>query len=574
VVEDDSVARRVVQALLRDLGHDVEACADGETAWEQAQAREFDLAVLDMNLPGIDGAELCRRLRKLPNGEDMVIVFLTGSEDPTNLRSALDAGADDYILKPVTDPRTHVRLGMAERTVYLRREQRRTEEALRENALRDTVTDLGNRTLFMERLHQTARRASRENVKGTRQSTYLYAVLYLNLDAFAGVNTDIGFEGGNLALREVGRRLEECVRGVDTVARFQGDEFLILLDDMNDVSDPTRVAQRIEQALARPVEVDGQEVRMSAAIGIALNVGGPDDPAKMVEDAQRALSRAKIVGPGSYEIFDAVVHARAAARLSMESQLRDAVRQGHMSLFYQPIVEMDSGQTVGFEALSRWIDPQRGIIMPAEFMDVAEVSGVIDEMGKWAIDEALRQLGLWQSELSRPDLFVSVNLSARQFNLPSSVDRIVMALEESGLPQGSLHIEITETALMRDLDGTARALQILRDASIKLHADDFGTGYSSLGYLARLPLDSLKIDRSFVSALTHSPENLEVVRTISRLAQNLGLSVIAEGIETERQLEELRKLECQYGQGFLFGRPTPPPDVPELLVRPDRVIEA
>jgi len=565
VVEDDPVARRIVRDLVAKRGHEVEACSDGESAWGVAQAMSFDLAVLDMHLPGMEGDELCRRLRNLPGADDLVVVFVTGADRPEDLQNALEAGADDFILKPVDYANVPVRLALAERLVHFRKDRRRSEEALLQNALRDGVTDLANRTLFVERLHRTSRRAARENKKGKRSTKYLYSVMHLNLDGFGRVNARLGYKAGNQILQEVGRRLEDCVRGVDTVSRNENDEFLILLDDMNDVSDPNRVAQRIEQAFAKPIDIDGEDIRLSACIGVALNLGGPPDPQQLLADAKTALARAKQSGPGSYEMFDAVVHARAAARLSLEAQLRAAVSGGQMTLHYQPIVSLETGETLGLEALARWNEPQRGLVMPGDFIQVAEDTGVINDLSRWALGEALQQLGIWQRELNRPDLFVSVNVSGRSFNKRGSVELISDALSNSGLADGSLHVEITETALMTDLDATARALVLLRDASIRVHADDFGTGYSSLSYLCRLPIDSLKIDRSFVSRLTHSSENLEVVRTITRLAENLGLTVVAEGIETERQLEELGGLGCQFGQGYLFARPRAAPEIAEFL---------
>ena len=566
VVEDDPTSLLLIQQILSLRGYHVEACADAEKALAEAQLQPFEIAILDIQLPGMDGVELCRRLRKLPSGEDMVVIFLTGAEKPEDLQRALDAGADDYVVKPVNGPNLPVRLALAERVLYFRQHSKRSQERLAEDALRDTVTDLVSRSLFMERLENAARRTARENEKGVKDGAYQYAVLYLNLDGFNRVNTQHGYDSGNRILREAAGRLVECIREVDTVSRFGGDEFVILLDDLKDDTDPTRVSQRIQSAFARPFDLGQERLRLTVSIGIALNTIGPENPKGVLADARKALFRAKTKGPGSSEMYDTTVHDRTVARLQLEAKLKDAVEAGEMTLHYQPIVDLQSAEIRGFEALMRWEDPERGLVPPARFMPVAERTGLIVPMGWWALTEAARQVGAWRSLPEVPDsLFVCVNLSARQFAGPDIVDNVLDSIDAAGLPMDAVHVEITETALMSDLEGARRVLSRLRDAGVKVHVDDFGTGYSSLSYLVRLPVDSLKIDRSFVSEIAGSRENLEVVRAIAQLAENLRLSVIVEGVETRDQLEALREMSCEYGQGYLFGKPQPPADLEEPL---------
>jgi len=555
LVEDEPSTRRLIQEVLRTRGHDVEACADAETAWELAQHAHFSLAVLDMRLPGMDGAALCKLLKRLPRADEMVVIFVTGANSLVDLERALEAGADDYVLKPVNDSNLPVRLALAERRVHFLYDRKRTERGLVHDALRDPVTDLVNRTLFSERLQRTARRSARENQKPGRAAKYLYAVLHVNLDGFGKLNSRLGYEAGDQILREAGHRLEECVRSGDTVAGLGGDEFILLLDDMKDVSDPTRVVQRIEQAFGRPFVVGAEGIRLTASTGIALNLAGGTE-ASLLEEARRALVRAKEQGPGTYQIHDVVIHARAMARLQLESRLRRALENHEMELLYQPIVETQSGHLAGAEALLRWNDPVHGLVGSHEFVGMAEDTGAIIPLGRWVIGEAARQLAAWLPHLRGDQaLFMTVNVSARQFVDPEMVEAVTEALAKHRLPPGSLHVEITETALMTDLDVASRVLARLREASVEILVDDFGTGYSSLAYLCRLPIHGLKIDRSFVSHMTDSTENLEVVRAIAGLAETLGLSVIAEGVETERQLAALRALPCGFAQGFLFGRP-------------------
>ncbi len=567
VVEDEPSTRLFIREVLHRRGHEVQACADAESAWEVAQGEVFSLAVLDMTLPGMDGSELCRKLRKLPYGDELVVVFVTGADSVDDLGRALDAGADDYILKPVVEANLPVRFALIERRIHFLHDRKRTEEGLLQDALKDSVTDLVNRTLFFEQLQRTARRAGRENEKSGRAGRYLYAVVILNLDGFGEINARFGYPAGDGILREVGQRLEDCIRSGDTVARFGGDEFIILLDDMRDATDPMRVILRIEEMFATPFVVEGEEVRLSACAGSSLELTGGADPVKIVEEARSALVRAKEEGPGTHRINDPEVHARASAQVRLESRLSNAVENGEMELYYQPIVRGNDGRVAGFEALVRWNDPERGMVPPNEFVGLAEDTGAILSIGRWVIEDAARQLAAWNAERDEDDnpLFMSINVSGRQFAHSELVQHVADAVGTVGVSPQDFHIEITETALMTDLHTAGEVIRKLKDAKMKIYVDDFGTGYSSLSYLCRLPLDGLKIDRSFVAHMTDSRENWEVVRTIAQLAGSLSLQVVAEGVETDHQLEELRKLSCEYVQGYLFGRPSSAGEATELL---------
>jgi len=494
-------------------------------------------------------------------------MFVTGAEAVDDLGRALDAGADDYVLKPVLDANLPARFALAERRIHFLQERKHSKEGVDEHPLKDSVTDLVNRTLFFEQLHRTARRAARENQKSGRVGRYLFAVLILNMDGFGEINERFGFQEGNVLLREVGERLEECIRSGDTVARFGGDEFVILLDDMKDVSDPARVLLRVEEAFARPFVVEGEKVLLSACAGVSLKLSAAADPVQLLEEARSALARAKAQGPGTHQIHDLVVHAQAMAQLHLEARLRKAVVNEEMELYYQPIVSLGDGRIAGFEALVRWNDPERGLVGPADFIQMAEDTGAIVPLGTWIIQAAMRQLAAWNAERSpdQPPLFMSINVSGRQFARSELADEVTGALTTFGVSPQHIHIEITETALMTDLQAATGVLHRLKDAEVKIHVDDFGTGYSSLSYLVSLPLDGLKIDQSFVNRMTESMESREVVRTIAQLASALKLSVVAEGVETDNQLEELRSLHCEYGQGFLLGRPGPAEDMARLL---------
>lgn len=553
VVEDDPSARQLIQTILEGRGHRVEAVADAEAAWAAFQSGRHPLLVLDWMLPGMDGVEFCRRVRGIPDTEDVYILFVTGMEGSDHLAEALEAGASDFLAKAALQGQIDVRLAIAERHVRRSLARRRLEAALARDALHDPLTGLPNRQLFLERLHQAARRAR-------RRDAHIFAVLIVDLHEFREVNKTHGRPVGDRVLVEVARRLEQCIRGLDSAARLTGDDFAILLDGMRDVSDPTRVADRVQQALSMPVQAEGHAVAVSASIGMAISLTGYQDPEDLVLDAQKALMRARAEGPGTHQMFDPVLHARALARVRLEGRIRRALDEEQLMLHYQPMVSLADGTLYGFEALVRWNDPDHGLVPPADFISVAEDTGLTVPIGWWVLRQAIAQVKEWNEEATqrKTPLAVSVNVSNRQFGQADMVDRVQELLREEGVPGAQLHLEITETSLMLDLESTGRTLRRLRDADIQLHVDDFGTGYSSLSYLCRFPIHSLKIDRSFVRQMTYSGENMEVVRTIVQLARNLGQGVIAEGVETEGQLALLQNLGCDLAQGYLISRPLDP----------------
>jgi diguanylate cyclase (GGDEF)-like protein len=381
-------------------------------------------------------------------------------------------------------------------------------------------------------------------------------VLFVDLDRFKVINDSLGHSVGDQLLLEAGRVLRTCVRPEDTVARLGGDEFTILLDDIGDELEATRTANRIHQAFASPLNLGGHEVFSTASIGIALSVTGYDRSEDILRDADNAMYRAKALGKSRHEIFDKSMHRRAVALLQLETDLRRAVERQEFFLVYQPIVSLKGGGLVGLEALVRWRHPQRGLVPPAEFVGVAEETGLILPIGAWVLREACAQMASWLHGSSTP-LSISVNLSTKQFLSAGLVDAVDMALSSSGLEPERLKLEITESVLMENADSAAAMMRGLRARGIQLCIDDFGTGYSSLSYLLRFPVDTLKVDRTFVSGMAESDahENLELVRAIVTLARNLGMDVVAEGVETEGQRIRLEALGCQFAQGYLFARP-------------------
>jgi diguanylate cyclase (GGDEF)-like protein/PAS domain S-box-containing protein len=423
------------------------------------------------------------------------------------------------------------------------------EQQLHHDAFHDVLTGLPNRALFMDHLNLAIARAQ-------RREDQMFAVLYLDLDRFKVINDSLGHMIGDQLLVESARRLERCLRPGDTVARLGGDEFTILVDDIKDESEAIYVAERIERELIRPFNLSGREVFTTLSIGIAPSTTGYERAEDILRDADTAMYRAKSLGKARHEIFDKAMHARAINLLQLETDLRKAIERQEFFIQYQPIVDLDNFSLRGFEALVRWRHPERGFISPIDFIPVAEETGMIIQIGEWVLREACRQIQRWQVIFpSDPPLFISVNLSGKQFTQADLIHEVAYILNETKIDPRSLKLEITESMVMENIEAATEMLKELRALGVQLSIDDFGTGYSSLSYLHRFPIDTLKIDRSFVTQMSENNENAEIVRTIVMLAQNLGMDVVAEGVETNEQLALLRKLGCENGQGYFFSRP-------------------
>ena len=437
--------------------------------------------------------------------------------------------------------------------------KRQTQEHLLYSTLHDALTGLPNRSLFTERLRHAMRRAA-------RHPDDLFAVLFLDLDRFKDINDNLGHFAGDELLRAVARRLEACIRPEDTVARLSGDEFAILLESITDTSDAGRVAERIEEALSFPINLGGAEVTTSASMGIVTSSMAHDQPEQLLRSADMAMYRAKAAGRARYEMFDRAMHTDALERLRLETDMRRAIELGEFVLHYQPLVSLRTGRVTGLEALVRWQHPDRGLVHPADFIPVAEETGLIVSIGKWVLIEACRRIKEWQAAHPRPELLtIGVNLSVKQFSQPDLIDQIRSALETTGAPASSLRIEITESAIIDKGRAAVSILSRIRELGAQVYLDDFGTGYSSLSYLHGLPIDAIKIDRAFVSSMDTDDKNLRLVRTILTLAEIVGVRAEAEGISTSEQLRELRALNCEQGQGYLFSAPITREAVDEVL---------
>ncbi|MGI8786793.1 MAG: EAL domain-containing protein [Pyrinomonadaceae bacterium] len=428
-------------------------------------------------------------------------------------------------------------------------ERKRAEERLLHDAFHDGLTGLANRTFFTDHLQMTIDRTKRD-------PNEMFAVLFLDFDRFKVINDSLGHTEGDKLLRQIAQRLESSLRSGDLVARLGGDEFTILVNKIKDSSVALRVAERLQERLQAPFEIGGGEVFISASIGIALSLTGHEKAENMLRDADIAMYRAKAKGRAQHQVFDQTMHEHALKQLRLETEMRQAIERGEFTLHYQPIVNLETETLVGFEALIRWNHPSLGIIAPFEFISAAEENGLILPLGDWILRESCQQLREWQNSIpAASSLTVSVNLSSKQFVQPDLAERIAATLAKTKLKPRFLKLEITESHIMGNTETAIKTLNGLRSLGVELSLDDFGTGYSSLSYLHRLPVSYLKSDRSFVAQMIESEENAEIVSTIIKLARNLKMKVVAEGIENTEQLAHLKNLECEYGQGYFFSKP-------------------
>jgi len=443
-------------------------------------------------------------------------------------------------------------------------ERRHVEERIQHAALHDSLTQLPNRTFFLDRLRRLLDRLS-------FKESYRFAVLFVDLDRFKLINDSLGHRAGDELLIMVAERLPGLVRPEDIVARFGGDEFTILLLDLEGVDDAELVADRVQEGLSEdPFDVLGHDVYVTASIGIALSSGGYDSAEDIIRDADTAMYAAKDSGRGRWTIFDETMHQQAVMRFATETALQRALERDEFVLHYQPLVVMESGEIVGFEALLRWDHPERGLLLPADFLPVAEETGLIIPIGKWVLDEACRTAAGWREGADADDApVIAVNLSARQLMAPGLGDQVRTVLADTGLPGEALRLEITETVLLEDSAAVQRSLKELDELGVWICLDDFGTGYSSLGYLKDLPVDLVKIDRTFIGGVADPPgtSRSEMAEAILSLAKQLGVATVAEGVETEDQKDQLIRLGCGHAQGYLFSRPLTTDDARHYLDR-------
>lgn len=428
-------------------------------------------------------------------------------------------------------------------------ERKQVEQKLAYDAVHDHLTGLPNRKKLMERLEEL-------NAKSKAHLPDSHAILFIDIDRFKIINDSLGHQAGDELLLKITNKLRTLIRPNDMVARLGGDEFVILFEDVSNPNQVTQIAQRLLDELQKPISISGEDIYASVSIGIAISSTDYENADDIVRDADLAMYRAKLNGKSRYEIFDATIHSGAVSQLHVEKDLRRACEEKEFALHYQPIVLLNQEKIIGFEALVRWKHPTRGLVPPDEFIPIAEETGVIIQLGKWILFEACRQMREWQAKFPLSnDLMVSVNLSTRQLEKADLAEQVKEILEETGLNPKCLRLEITESVIMNNAELAVITVNQLRNLGVRVSIDDFGTGYSSLSYLHRFPVDTLKVDRSFINRIGSKGENTEIVQTIITLAYNLNMDVVAEGVETIEQLDFLKEINCSYGQGYYYSRP-------------------
>ena len=584
VVDDIAENLKILSATLTRQGYRVRCAKNGSTALLGANKILPNLILLDIKMPDLDGYQVCQRLKAEERTSNIPVIFLSALDDVLDKVKAFEVGGVDYISKPFQVKEVLVRVKnqlalqlaqakiselnrelerrVQQRTIQLKTanqklrreidERRRVQQQLVHDALHDELTGLPNRTLMTERIELAIR-------QDRRIFSYRYALLFIDLDRFKIINDSLGHLIGDRLLVAVSRLLKECLRGSDLVARFGGDEFVILLDGIVDLKDAVAICERIQDKLGSPLTICGQNIFTSASIGIVFSSNRYRNATELLRDADIAMYRAKAKGKARYEIFDRKMYEETIKLIEMENSLRLAVKRKEFVLHYQPIVSLDDNELAGFEALIRWQHPTQGLISPAKFIPIAEDTKLIVDIGEWLLNEACQQLQNWQQQFANvpqmSSLKMSINLSSQQLQEPEFINKLDRILAKTGIDGNSLKLEITESVLIEPGGMVQDTLQQIRDRNIKLSIDDFGTGYSSLSYLRRFPIDNLKIDRSFIEQMNSDSENLEIVRVIITLAKTLGMDAISEGVETLQQLQQLKDLGCEFGQGYLFAKP-------------------
>jgi diguanylate cyclase (GGDEF)-like protein len=591
IVDDISDNRTILARRFERRGFDVVEASSGSAAIELITKESFDLVLLDVMMPGIDGIETLKRIRSQQSASALPVIMVTAKSESGNIVDALDVGANDYVTKPVDFAVALARVNAqisrkrAEQQVVVANEElrranedleRRIEErtsrlidanqrlkaeiADREElqaksqylAFHDTLTGLGNRLLFKEQLE--------EALQDVSVKPHTLAVLFLDLDGFKAVNDTLGHSVGDLLLKSIAAKLRDILSLTDRIARLGGDEFAILQISATQPGSSIALAERIIEIVSQPWNIDGHDVTVGASVGIAF--AHPDDMSteNLLKSADLAMYSAKSDGRGTYRMFDPEMDAIVQARRILECDMRAAFVRNDFTLFYQPLVNLQTKKVTAFEALMRWQHPDRGLVSPGEFIPVAEEMGLIVQLGEWALRRACAEAMEWPGEIR-----VSVNLSPLQFSKGNLVSNVMSALASSGLPASRLELEITESVLLEKSERNIAILNQLRSLGVRISMDDFGTGYSSIGYLRSFPFDKIKIDQSFVRDLLVDERSLAIVRAIAGLGVSFGMTTTAEGVETEAQMRCLNLEGCIEVQGYLYSKPVPADEIGGLL---------
>lgn len=561
MVDDDVTMLTAVDAFLDEVGYGkFITTANPRETLELIEKHRPDVLLLDLVMPEMSGYEVMQMIRSRREYRYLPIIVLSGKTDSASRLKALEMGATDFLQKPVDPSELQLRV---RNTLAFKAYQDRLADF-------DPVSGLRNRRRFETDLAQV--------IAGQTGKPGACALLHVDIDRFKNVNDSLGYRTGDLLLNSVARRLERLSHDVEarlisafndteariTVAHIAGNGFALLLAGMREPGSAERVARAVLKGFSLPFKVGEHEVFLTASIGVSLFPVDAPDATSLLKHAEMAMYQAKQRGRNTHEFFSAEFNARAAERVALEADLRRAVERGELEVYYQPKVGIITGRVVGAEALLRWIHPKHGMISPVRFIPVAEEAGLITDIGRWVLETTIQQIRTWRDN-GFPLVPVSVNVSAAQFNRSAILKDVRNVLANTGVDTKLLVLEVTETLLMTDTTEAIALLHAIRSMGVRLSVDDFGTGYSSLGYLRQLPVDELKIDRSFVKGLPAEKDSLAIVRAIVAMAHALNLKVVAEGVETEGQLEVLRAVRCDEFQGYLCSKPIPQPQFTRLL---------
>lgn len=582
IVDDIPENLKVLSKTLKQEGYEVRAVTSGSMALRVVRNATPDIILLDIKMPEMDGYEVCRVLKADPETNHIPIIFLSALDEVVDKVTAFSVGGVDYITKPFQFQEVLARVNnqlqlqaakaeverlnaelekrVIQRTAQLEQEivkRQRIQEELLYMALHDSLTELPNRAWLMDRLKQVVKRSQ-------QNPHYLFAILFLDCDRFKLVNDSLGHMIGDQLLISISRRLESALRLGDTISRFGGDEFVILLEEINQPDDAIEIAQDLQEQMKLSFHLDTYEIVIDVSIGIVIGNQENQQPDHLLRNADLALYKAKEKGKGRYEVFERKMHSIALRNLQTETELRRALVQSQFVVYYQPIIALSNRKIVGFEALVRWLHPQNGLVFPDQFLKIAEDTGLILDLDRFVLKESCQQIKEWQNKFDK-SLTINVNFSTQLFSQTIVSEYLRNIICQTQLNPSQLRIEITENNFINNYQLAYLNSEKLKDQKIQISLDDFGTGFSSLSYLHQFPVDNLKIDRSFVTGLEEKLKNQEIVTSIINLAHNLEITVTAEGIETAQQFEYLRGLGCEYGQGYFFSPPVDAQTAQKLL---------
>ena len=591
VVDDVIDNLRVISDILKHKGYEVRCTKNGKAALQAVLEKTPDLILLDIQMPEIDGFEICEQLKQKNKTKNIPIIFLSAADNIESKIKGFQAGGIDYITKPFQVEEILIRihnqlslqaannkikklndllqeqfeiqklknLELEQINAKLKQEivgRRKAEQKLKHDALHDNLTGLPNRSFLLDRIDRALEALHHD-------SRYLFSLLFIDLNRFKAINDTLGHDVGDKLLIKVADMLRENIRETDVVARLGGDEFVIFLDKYNCPDNTLLVTRRLLIELQKSIIVEDRALSIGASIGIVYGSEVYSNSSQILRDADIAMyhakARSKLKGKNWFEIFDESMFVKTLQLSELERDLRYAVTKKALHLNYQPIISLQDNRIEGFEALVRWNHPNKGFISPEEFIPIAEDIGLIVPLGDWVLEEACQQLALWQKQFSylpeSKSWKMSINVSSKQFQELNFIDKLEQILFDTSINPSCIKLEITESVLIESEAITQNNLKAIEKSEIKLSIDDFGTGYSSFSYLSCLPIDNLKIDRSFIEDIVSNQDNLEIVKTIITLAHALHMDTIAEGIETKEQMEILKKLNCEMAQGYYFAKP-------------------